>query len=225
MDSQTPNPTECCKNDSWFKTSAIIIGILIVIGLFGNIYLLLQKPKTTEQVRILPTSIPKQAIVTPTIDPTAGWNTYTSSLLGISFKYPVGWFSHKEQIIGGIPERPNKVYEVVFSYPVDNPSPQDFMDGQKAGIDLVYTPKPDQSFDAQIDQLMTQEWGGEPYKSETFIDGVGAVIINIGDPPRSKYVYFDNNGRYFIGFIVGKNEPYEPYDNIFNQILSTFRFD
>lgn len=95
MDSQTPNSQECCKNDSWFKTSAIIIGILIVIGLFGNIYLLLQKPESTEQSKILPTPTTAQVVVTPTsVIPTlttaetASWKIYQDTKYMLSFKYP-----------------------------------------------------------------------------------------------------------------------------------------
>lgn len=68
MDSQTPIPTECCKNDRCFKTAAIIFGVLIVIGLFGNIYLLLQKQKSPEQSGMLPTSAPTEILATPTAE-------------------------------------------------------------------------------------------------------------------------------------------------------------
>jgi len=39
-------PPGCCQNSRWFKPTVIIIGILIVIGLFGNICLLLKSPKS-----------------------------------------------------------------------------------------------------------------------------------------------------------------------------------
>jgi len=226
MDNQpiSQTPELCCKNDRLFKALALIIGILIVIGLFGNIYLLLQKQKPPEQSGTLPTSAPAEILATPTIDPTADWNKYTSSLLGISFKYPSGWFSHKEQTIGGVSERPNKIYEVVFSYPVDNPSPQDFVSGQKAGITISYTPEPEQAFDVYINQLMGQEFGGKLHKSEVFIAGIKAIAINVNEPPTNRFIVFDNNGRYFISFNIERNEQYETYRRAFDQILSTFKF-
>jgi len=48
-------------SDRWFKPTVIIIGILIVIGLFGNIYLWLKSQKS-------PTSPITQITPTPTED-------------------------------------------------------------------------------------------------------------------------------------------------------------
>lgn len=86
------------KSRNWFKILLIIIGLLIILGLFGNIYLLLQKgnPKLISQ----PTPAPTQTVLlsTPTPDPTANWKIYNNA--GISFKYPLDWVSEKFEMPG-----------------------------------------------------------------------------------------------------------------------------
>lgn len=85
----TVQSSEKISSKLWFKILSIFIGILIVIGLFGNIYLLLknQKPPATSKTPAIPTQI----IATPTPDPTANWKTYRDEKYEIEFKYPPGW--------------------------------------------------------------------------------------------------------------------------------------
>lgn len=56
------------KSKDWLKISQIFIGFLIVLGLFGNIYLLTRKQTPLEQAKISPTPTPTQIFATPTIE-------------------------------------------------------------------------------------------------------------------------------------------------------------
>ncbi|MGB9706793.1 MAG: hypothetical protein ACPLXP_01830 [Microgenomates group bacterium] len=115
METQTPVPIQSppvSSKDKAFKISLIIIGPLIVIGLFLNAYLLLKKekppkgtlPPTSVPTPTLPTSLSTpEAIATPTSDPNASWkifrgNTYT-------LKYPSGWTLYgPNKGVSGFPE-------------------------------------------------------------------------------------------------------------------------
>lgn len=205
--------------------SAILV-VVIVLLLFGAVYagMKIQEKGTTPtpSAKITPSQSIPTAI--PTIDPTAEWKTYTNDKMKFSIKYPPGWFTHKETLYPIAEGRTSERYEAVFSFPVDNSSPQDFIDGQKAAINITYTPKPEWSFASYIDKLMSQDWGATPYQSETYVANIKATVIDIGKPPKNKYIIFDKSGWYFISLVVEKNETYETYSQLFNQILSTFKF-
>lgn len=89
MDNQPTTPQPCCQNDRWFKPAVIILGLLTVLGLSGNIYLLFQKQKTpilyTEQNR---SATQVRVIATPTIDLVTNWRTYKNLEPGFEVKYP-----------------------------------------------------------------------------------------------------------------------------------------
>lgn len=83
------------KSNDWFKILLIIIGFLIVLGLFGNIYLLTKKQKPIAEI----TSTPTQIAATPTPDlyteqsrsATASWKTHRNTKFGWEFRYLSGW--------------------------------------------------------------------------------------------------------------------------------------
>lgn len=87
-------PVPPVKPTPWFKILLAAIGVLLILGLFGNLYLLARNQKPAAEVT--PASI--QITVTPAIDPTANWKTYNN--LGISFKYPANWISEKYEVSG-----------------------------------------------------------------------------------------------------------------------------
>lgn len=72
MNNQTPVPEQnnlaVPKKLDFFKIVVVILGILIVLGLFGNIYILLRKEKQNPPVaQFIPTPIPTQTSPTPTL--------------------------------------------------------------------------------------------------------------------------------------------------------------
>ena len=102
-DNNLPPVAEEKKND-FFKIFIILIGVLVVFGLFLNAYLLWQRPVvpvtptptapasaiTTFPKSVSPTQ-PPTVILSPTPDPTAGWKEYTSADRTYLFKYPSIW--------------------------------------------------------------------------------------------------------------------------------------
>lgn len=71
------------KPTPWLKISLIIVGVLVVLGLFGNLYLLARNQKPTAGTTPTPTPT---AATTP--DETANWKTYTNNDFKFSFLYP-----------------------------------------------------------------------------------------------------------------------------------------
>jgi len=88
----TPIPNTKPPNDKLFKILLLVIGLLIVIGLFLNAYLLLRKEKPPE-VAFPPTPVPTQIPLssTPTPDQTTNWKTYISRNGKYFIKYPHDW--------------------------------------------------------------------------------------------------------------------------------------
>lgn len=201
MDSQTPIPTECCKNDRCFKISAIIIGILIVIGLFGNMYLLLKK-ETPLVVQAIPTPIPTQTIFIPTSIPTSlptnveatSWKTYTNDFAGFSLKYPEDFvfteksFSTKEK-------------QTIFTG-----------NAGKLTIDM-----------ATLD--ISPGWGGGCDEKDsyqfTFMGKARSICLTQNSLHE---LYETNPGKSQINISATFNSPYEENKNTIFQILSTFKF-
>jgi hypothetical protein len=81
-----PDINKPCCSKCW-KLGGLVIGLLIVIGLFLNAYLIFSKKETI-------TKTPDATITgaTPTPDPTIGWKTYTNTKLGYEIKYPNDFF-------------------------------------------------------------------------------------------------------------------------------------
>ncbi len=183
-------------------------------GLLGSVPFL-SKPTPT------PTLVPEP---TPTPDPTAGWKTYTSQKMNFAIEYPADWFSHAEE------EYPaSKTWQVVFSFPIDNPSTQDFKEGQKAGIHISYWSKPDETLQEYADKLAGQAFqdlGKEPERSEATVAGERALVIDDYQAGLgNRIVVFDSgSGRYFAVLAVDKNETYSSYKNTFDLMLSTIKF-
>lgn len=236
MDNQTTSQTEkpvccppgCCSGNRWFKPVAIIIGILIVIGLFGNIYLLLQKPKSVEQSMILPSPTTAQVIVAPTlaIDETVNWKTYTNTKYKYGFKYP--------QDIS-LEEKANNSVLLTKVGPTQKEATE-FYDG----INLQFFPGKleNQTFD----EFAKSSFASEKKSSEedpggvkivrsleaTVINGLNGYTFTIRGLGTFKTIYLQSpfTKDLFIKIVDGTNDPTgKGFQKIVDQILSTFRFD
>ena len=88
----TPIPNSTPSKDKIFKVTLIIIGLLIVVGLFLNAYLVLKKSNRPFPTGF-PVSLPTPIIPSPTSVPdvTAIWKTYTNTQYKYSVKYPADY--------------------------------------------------------------------------------------------------------------------------------------
>ena len=211
MDSQTENncscPPECCSSNRWFKPTTIIIGVLIVLGLFGNIYLLLKSPKSlyTEPGRSA-----TQILATPTPGPTTNWKTYTNKQYGFELKYPPVW---EEQ--GNL--------DNIFYFGEGGP--------RETQLGVKVSPITTQ------DNLnnFCQEMGEQKY-FEAFLSGrrgrrcEGQYQINGERGVKVNYLYkyimvgVENGGQLYTFSIGAAESQANDRFNYFDQILSTFKF-
>lgn len=231
-------PPGCCPDNRWFKPAAIILGILIVIGLFGNIYLLLQKPKSSEQSKILPTPTTTQVIVTPTLtaptlatNETANWKTYRNDKYKYEVKYPEGV---KIEEGSGYDERIQETILTLFGPKYQGPG--EFTDG--FGITLAVVKNLNNKTPNQFAQE-NYEIAQEDIKSKILegdiskckVENVaksnvtGARFTYCTQAPGSGILNFSEwyarNGIAYQIYAVLQNGDYL---TVFDQILSTFRF-
>lgn len=239
MDSQPTSQTEttcscppgCCSGNRWFKPAAIIIGVLIALGLFGNIYLVLRNQKSplpcdsAEGGTLRGT--PTQILVTLTPDPTAGWLIYQNTKYGYEFKYPSSWFLEKmpEQGIGGV--------DMISSYKILDMQTKDpnFWKG-KLKIDIGKEYQAKKTGQSLEDWLKEYEKGPgvgmltKTSQENTTVGGKKAIKIVsefTDDKDMINITYFIENGDY-IYFISGGNDFSVELKTIFDQILSAFKF-
>jgi hypothetical protein len=196
-----------------------LLGVLILAGAVFGVYKYAQR-----QIPIEPAEEPTPTLIaTPTPNPTTDWQTYTSEQMGFSIKYPSGWFTHKAY---GTLSR----WEAIFSYPVDNPSTQDFKEGQKASIRITSW-KPEDTLEEYGQE--TADLFGSSHKSYITVAGRQALVIEGMEEDQNFTTTFvevllDNDGeRYSIHFFVSTTESkdLEPLRESFDLMLSTFRFD
>lgn len=225
MDSQTPISTECCKNDRWFKISVIIIGILIVIGLFGNMYLLLKKQKSPEQSKILPAPTTVQVIITPTsvvptltADETANWKTFVSNKYQFSFRYPEDLFEERRTAVpeGDICLSDKKnLGETGYSICA-------IAENNSSGLSFKEFATKDYGEDIKKLFMFTKKSLADytVYTTESLPSRSGTVEVFI-TKDDAKYIHFR-----FMPYSPENPFPKQTdYKKTFDQILSTFRFD
>lgn len=204
------------------KTKILIgvLGVLVFAGAVFGAYKLGQR-----QVKPGPRPTPTPAAVaTPTPDPTLGWKTFTSTEMKFSMRYPNQWFTHQTRKV--FTDR----WETVWSYPVDNPSPQSPLEGQKAYITIDYVSKTSETLEENAQKIISGEFfpfGKSPKKNYITVGGETALVVEDWESSNPhKMVLVNHDGRYYIhwGAVAGEKENFQSYKNIFNLMLSTFRF-
>lgn len=192
---------EIPKKNSFKTVLLVILGLLIIAGAV-YVGFAIGKKRILSNVVAEPTVVPQTTEVSPTPDETANWKTYTNITYGLSFKYPPD-YKVEERIAGFI----------VISAPTDN-APQ-------SGI----------SIDAR--QL-------GPYQSFTKAQAnINTTFIISKSSELNGWMTFDTIGKegmlkdikfklaiapYKTGAIEMETIDNEPHANIFDQILSTFKF-
>lgn len=195
------------KSQNWLKILLAGIGVLIVLGLFGNLYLLARSQKPAAEVT--PTTTPIAA--TPTQNPTANWKTYTSSLNKYQFKYPgedsgLTFFECKDEGLAAL----NKIGVAVPCSPR----------GSYYSIEIRV------ENGGTITNNDLKAISGVESKREDFTlagtKGLKVTFIRTEPAPLpDKWVeilVFNNSQRYH--FVLSDMA----YENYFDQILSTFQF-
>ncbi len=152
----------------------------------------------------------------PTPDVTANWKTYTNSVMGFGVKLPSNWFSHKEtKTLFG--------YETNISFPVDNPSGQDFAKNQTANISIGLTINNQKSLEALVQEKINMPSSyllNNP--REILLDGEKATVLDFKSQDGEDVLVVHNSNYYSISL---DNPGKKPEINLaFDQILSTFKF-
>jgi len=198
----------CCSK-CW-KLGGLVVGLLIVVGLFANAYLMFSKKNTS--VETSNTSV----ITTPTLDSTAGWKTYQDEI--VSFKYPSS-FTQEPILIRGsgytqeFSQKKNG-YTITFSFLTSS----NYNNG---------TGKPFISIDDYV---------GLSYQTPTLLAGGlegRQTLPRAGSENDNQGVFFskDSKNIYTFDLQVGDysskltDVDIKDGQKLFTQILSTFRFD
>lgn len=201
---ETPETVEEKKEKRWLKPLLfLILGIVLAVGLVFTGYKFGQK-----QVQIGPQPTPG-LVATPTPDPTANWKTCSDK--DISFKYPSSWNQDPPQILGSrsIVEMrdPNKSYTFNFT--------------KQANYNNA-TGKPFASIYEYLNM-------GYNVKTITIDGQVGIQPLPRAGSENVNAVYFFSQDSKFINILELSATTRDETDikkgqEIFNQILSTFKF-
>lgn len=184
----------------WFKILSIFIGILIVIGLFGNLYLLLKK-QNPPVASVVPT--PVQIIATPTLEVlviptlipgiTTNWKTYTNDFAKFTLKYPNS-LTFTEKSFS------NENKQVIFS-------------GNEGKLMISYSTS------------SSPGWGGRCEHELQNITFLGELKKVCHSSSYLAFLYAENpNGKSRVHIDAYFNQPYERSETTIMQIFSTFKF-
>jgi len=196
-------PMEPEKKNNLFKILVIFLGILIVLGLFANAYLMFSKKETV-------TKTPDSSVIaTPTLDPIADWKTYTNEIIGFSLSYP------QEYTITGEDQAGN----VTFISPTKNKDALVF----SIGVAGEFNGKP-------ADYLKDIEDYLKEAGISSSVDSIKEIKVNGLDAIYVKYSHEGGGEAYYLlkdhkRILIDKNPIITSKQYEFDQILSTFRFD
>lgn len=229
-------PAATPSKNKRFKISLIVLGILIVLGLFGNIYLLLKKQtQITPLTQIPSTSIPTQILATPTIDSTLNWKTYKNSIYKYSVKYPSQWYLYEstekiagaKNVAGFWPEKGEGEVSGIWVNVRDDRFSYTSLDSWWVGYKKMLL-TPIDVYAVSEKQLLTENFEKWIGVTKTTISQLPALRVEtksgyLSRPYRSVFVVDKNMEVIEINTnITDKNNP---NFSTFDQILSTFRFD
>lgn len=218
---------------------SIILGLIVIAGsvIAGSVFAGIQigKNQITKQQLITeqPIISPTQVIVNPTIiptttlptepnpiiNPTADWETYTSHLSPFSLKYPKSWPIETEI---ANPKCDTCVENIRFT-------PNPIGGGSSIAVVLVFKDPRIKTLD-DYKNVIIQSDSSIVNVQNAKVDSENALSYKLsgGIPPLPiiEYVVV-NNGYYFIIRLENSDETNKDLvknRNIFNQILSTFKF-
>jgi len=193
---------------NWRYILIIVILALIVIG--ETLYLLKQEEKISE------IKFPEKVVK----DETANWKTYTSTKMGFSIKYPLGWEPWPEEVRGdSVGVYINKMSQDLYS-----------------GINVIrgpLTPEETQEFNPEEilnkyeKEIIDKEFpsANKEVREEILVDGIGSTkFCGVTQEYEEQYcdvvVILNEDETLFIRCFSEEQE----CSSTFNQMLSTFRF-
>lgn len=197
-------PQEPEKRINFFKILIVLIGILISLGLFLNAYLMFSKKETatkTSDISVIPT---------PTPEPTADWKTYENIKAGISFKYPGDW-----EISFGESNHMGIILKKI--------------DQLQEKVDLPGDIKQFPEYSIVINLPPNESMKIPETNEKVIVGGIQGTKFSQGAAPSSGpstlvTVEKDNSTYLFSYNAMAHQETHTKYLNIFDQILSTFKF-
>lgn len=198
---EQPLPAGEVGKQSSFLTILLSVLLLLAVSIAGFFAYQTQKLVKELQITNTPTtestSVPVATDSATVDDPTADWKTYTNEEYGFSFKYP-------NNAIYKITNFTGSKFSVTFS----NLSKYEYTDLTVfVGNNWAFTnPKADSVKNFKVD-------GIDAYKED----------LPLGQNPPQTLVYVKDKNNY-LTMQLNKNDKDIVIDEIFDQILSTFKF-
>lgn len=202
----------------------VIIYVVIALLFYGGVYyFFLNKSSNPYSSNYPSPTIAKTPTVIPTVDPTAKWKTYTNSKYGYVLSYPTDW-SLVEQLSGSyvdIYDQPNitqpQLHDgswIRISVSIDDRK------GRIQSSDPIGTRKEiaDKVFEEKIADLALDKYPA----FKTVLDILPGSQTDTR--PTTNILTKIGSNTFIMSFSNPDKNQYEKDLNIFNQILSTFKF-
>lgn len=197
---------------------AVAFIVTAIIASFSTLYLL-QKGITKEQSTQKPASQSQTTLQpTPTIDPVAGWSTFTSKEAGFSFRYPPDYTVGVTIAAGGESSETNASF---FIDPKNNPPGSNSI---AKGETIILTTSPVDSthtgniYQRYLNNPSSKNWTEQTFQRTSIADFEALDIKGIRFGKKHREVFVTKGGIYYI------LEEKQNTHGLFETIISTITF-
>jgi len=212
----TPPSNGYYKKGSW-KKWVLIYGVVAVL-LYGGIYYFVLSKNKSNPYSYNTSPSPTQSVQkpSPTTDPTANWKTYTNTKYGYTFKYPNPWTENCSKDISQNSPLSQSVIVCPEAYPTGpfGGIPAYFnvtVESKKIGETAQDIKKLKEKENPSIKEVSVPKIANYDVAASYF-EGAGipnATVYLVKNPSDTTYMNITGDGI---------------DENIYNQILSTFKF-
>ncbi len=190
----------------------IFLAAGLVLSLAATGYFFWQNQILKQQTEPGPYPIDQSKTLTPSLDETANWKTYTDSQQRFTFKYPETMTVNTIGYVGGSGEIKTNDFQYV---------PLNTQQGYRAEMQIYPDSK---SLDDQVSLACINAMTGKKIDncnlSNLTINGYKTVVTENANGVKTFYIYGDKIGvAFFDGVTIN-----DSYKHILDQILSTFKF-